>query len=93
MDKQVIFDGVVKALQEILTAKNDLGGSSKIDWDTDIYNDLGLDSLELLDLLSALEERFGVNPDQYEANDKRTVSQIVEYTTHLIDDASKGREG
>ena len=51
---------------------------------TDIVTDLGMDSVESLDFMTALEEEFGVDPDQFEANRKRTIGEIVDYVIDLL---------
>ena len=55
----------------------------KIEWDTDVIDDLGVDSVETLDLMNAIEEEFKVNPNLSEANTKRKVHQIVDYIIEL----------
>jgi len=92
MDKNQVFQRVSKVLSDILSARDPRNKAKlpKFDWITDIYDDLGLDSLELLDLLTGLEEEFQVNPDQYEANDKRKISQVVDYIVKLIKEKEDG---
>ena len=60
------------------------GKKEKLAADTDIYADLSIDSVESLDFLTALEEEFGVNPDQFEAAQKRTVREIADYIMQLL---------
>lgn len=55
----------------------------KIEWGTDVIEDLGVDSVETLDLMNAIEEEFKVNPNLSEANTKRKVHQIVDYIIEL----------
>ena len=90
MDRKQIFERVNKILLKILASKPtpDSMKVTVLDWNTDIFTDVGLDSLESLDLLTGLEEEFDVNPDQYEAVDKRKISQIVDYVIEL----SNGRK-
>ena len=92
VDKNEVFQRVTMVLSSILLAKSQRYKEKfpKMDWDTDVYDDLGLDSLELLDLLTGLEEEFQVNPDQYEANHKRKISEIVDYTIQLIKEKADG---
>lgn len=54
-----------------------------ITFDTDIINDLSIDSVETLDLLNGIEEAFDVSPDLHVANTKRQVGQIVDYIIEL----------
>ena len=87
LEKQEIFGRVKKILSEILASKTETDQKHPLTltWDSDIFDDLGLDSLESLDLLTGLEEEFGVNPDQYEAVDKKKISQIVDYVIELCE--------
>lgn len=55
----------------------------KLSWDTDLVDDLGVDSLETLDVMNAIEEEFQVSPNLHEANSKRTIHQIVDYIVEL----------
>lgn len=55
----------------------------KIEMDTDVVHDLGVDSIETLDLMNAIEEEFKINPNLSEANTKRKVGQIVDYIIEL----------
>ena len=43
----------------------------------DFFEVLGIDSLQALDLLTELEERFGVEIPDYELQDVRTFSGLV----------------
>ena len=90
MDRKQVFERVNKTLLKILASKSTPYNTkvTVLDWNTDIFTDVGLDSLESLDLLTGLEEEFGVNPDQYEAVDKRKIGQIVDYVIEL----SNGRK-
>ncbi len=55
----------------------------KLSWDTDLINDLGVDSMETLDLMNAIEEEFQISPNLNEANSKRKICQIVDYIIEL----------
>lgn len=92
MDRPEVFERVQKVLADILVAKDSKNKARgpKIELESDLYSDLGLDSLELLDLLTALEEEFDVNPDQYEAATKRKVVEVVDYTIQLMKEKSDG---
>ena len=45
--------------------------------DQDFFEVLGIDSLQALDLLTELEDRFGVEIPDYELQDVRTFSGLV----------------
>ena len=85
-DRQQIFQQISEIVKDILFSE---AGRLKerqavITMTTDIYTDLGMDSVESLDFLTALEEEFGVNPDQVEASRRRTIAQIVDYIEELL---------
>ncbi|ODQ60098.1 hypothetical protein WICANDRAFT_22907, partial [Wickerhamomyces anomalus NRRL Y-366-8] len=44
-----------------------------------IITDLGLDSLDAVEYLVAVEEEFDIEMDENSANQLKTVGQIVEY--------------
>ena len=44
-----------------------------------LAHDLGVDSLEYVSLVLALEERFGIDMPDEEAEQLRTVQQLIEY--------------
>lgn len=51
----------------------------KINRDTDIANDLGADSLDIAELMIALEEQFDINIDENDAQNVTTVGQVIDY--------------
>ena len=55
----------------------------KLTLNTDLIEELGVDSLESLDLMNAIEEEFQVSPNMNEANSKRKIHQIVDYIIEL----------
>lgn len=73
-----IFEKLLRSMQEKDASKRPM-----ITFDTDIINDLSIDSVETLDLLNSIEEVFGVSPDLHVANTKRQVGQIVDYIIEL----------
>lgn len=75
-----IFSKLLRSMQE-----KDLKKHSIISFDTDIVNDLSIDSVETLDMLNGIEEEFGISPDLHTANTKRTVGQIIDYIIELQD--------
>ena len=83
LSRDEVVRRVLAVLFNLLSVRKGDGGvrriekEEKITPDTDIYTDLSIDSIESLDFLTGLEEEFGVNPDQFEANQKRTFHQLV----------------
>lgn len=52
--------------------------------DADLYKDLGLDSLDAIDLVVALERKFGFKVEEGAAKLIRTVNQLYEFVAmHL----------
>ena len=47
--------------------------------DTDIVDDLGADSLDVVEMLMSLEDNFNIQVEDEEAANLLTVSAIVEY--------------
>ena len=85
-NREEIFKRVSKIVSIVLfsEARRRRDQHQEITMTTDIYADLGMDSVESLDFLTALEEEFDVNPDQFEASQKRTITQIVSYVEELL---------
>jgi acyl carrier protein len=53
--------------------------------DTDIVNDLGADSLDVMEMLMALEEEYGILVVDDDVSELRTISEIVEFVESKID--------
>ena len=56
----------------------------KITRDTDIMNDLGADSLDLVELIMTLEEEYGVNVVDDSVYEHKTVGEIANFIETLI---------
>ena len=52
--------------------------------DTNIYDDLGADSLDAVELVMSLEDEYGITIPDEAANDLVTVGKIVEYLEKVI---------
>ena len=52
---------------------------STIDADTNIVEDLGADSLEIVDMLMAIEENFGITVSDEEALTIKTVKDVADF--------------
>ncbi len=68
----MVFDKV----REILASQFGSDGDT-IDENTDIANDLGADSLDLVELMMSLEEEFGVLITDEMAKEVKTVGELV----------------
>ena len=56
----------------------------KITRDTDIMNDLGADSLDLVELIMTLEEEYGISVTDESVYENKTVGQIADFIESLI---------
>ena len=52
--------------------------------DTDIMNDLGADSLDLVELIMTLEEEYGISVTDESVYDHKTVGEIADFIESLI---------
>ena len=70
---------IFEKVQAILSSQFDVDAAS-ITLDTDIVDDLGADSLDLVDMLMSLEDEFSIGEVPDEMVEKiRTVGQLVTY--------------
>ena len=70
---------VFEKIKEILSNQFDVEADS-ITLETDIVDDLGADSLDLVDMLMSLEDEFNIGEVPDEMVEKiRTVGQLVTY--------------
>jgi len=70
----MVFDKV----RSILASQLDID-EDKIARDTDIAEDLGADSLDVVELMMAVEEEFGINFDDEDLTGFKTVADVVRY--------------
>lgn len=77
-----------KLLEEIrpLIAKSAKVDPQEIALDADLFMDYGIDSLEGLKLLAALEQRYGITIPDHELMHLNTLGRIIE----AIDQARRG---
>lgn len=67
-----------KILEELLAASESSLEASEIDAQTDLRDDLGLDSLQAVTVVMALEQEFDVEVDDQEIDGLRTVGDILD---------------
>lgn len=61
-------------------AVNQIGiDESKVKPESDIIKDLGLDSLDIVDMLMYVEEEFGVTIDDGDVAEMKTVADVVKF--------------
>jgi len=70
----MIYDKVVQILSYQLGLED-----KKISASSDIFEDLGADSLDVVTLLMSLEDEFGLTIDDDRAQDFHTVGDIVSF--------------
>ena len=74
----MIFEKVQKALAEQFEDSPDT-----ITLDTNLVDDLGADSLDVVELIMSIEDEFGVSISDEEAANLVTVQRIVDYVEKL----------
>ena len=84
-NREAVFKQLQSILMDLLKVRQekDPGNRQVLSWDTDLVDDLGIDSVETLDLLNVIEDRFDINPDIHEVNSLRKVHEIVDYVVQL----------
>lgn len=74
----MIFENVQKALAEQFEMELD-----SITMDTNLIDDLGADSLDVVELIMSLEDMYGIAISDEDAAQLYTVRRIVEYIEKL----------
>ena len=74
----MIFENVQKALAEQFEMEAD-----SITMDTNLIDDLGADSLDVVELIMSLEDEFGIAISDNDAAQLYTVGRIVDYLEKL----------
>ena len=74
----MIFDNVRNALAEQFEVD-----AESITMETSLIDDLGADSLDVVELIMSLEDLFGITISDEDAAQLHTVSRIVEYLEKL----------
>lgn len=76
----MIFEKVQKLLAESLN----IDDPSKITLESNVVQDLGADSLDMVEMLMSLEDNFGITVPDEAANELVTVGAIVKYIEEHI---------
>jgi acyl carrier protein len=74
MENEEIFDKVKIVVVDRLSAEED-----DVTEDASFIDDLGADSLDIVELVMALEEEFGISIPDEEAENIKTVGDAVSY--------------
>lgn len=61
----------------------------KISLEADLFKDLGLDSIDALDMIGMLESRTDIDVNEEELKKIRTVKDVVDYVVKKLSDAKK----
>ena len=69
---------VLEKVKAILVEQFDVE-EDKVTADTDLQEDLGADSLDVVDLLMSIEDEFGVEVPDDEIENIKTVGSLVSY--------------
>lgn len=69
---------VLEKVKAILAQQFDVE-EDKVTADTDLQEDLGADSLDVVDLLMSIEDEFGVEVPDDEIENIKTVGSLVSY--------------
>ena len=77
---------IFEKVQEALATQFDKN-PSEITRDTDIINDLGADSLDLVELIMALEEEYGITISDESVYEHKTVGDITTFVEQLVKEA------
>jgi len=74
---------VLEKVRELLAEQLEIP-VDEINIDTDIVEDLGADSLDVVELVMSLEEEYGIVITDENAGDLRTVRQVVDFIEKLV---------
>ena len=77
----MVFDQVKESLADILSCDAD-----KIDLDTDLVRDLGVDSIDTVELIMAVEDTYDIKISDKDAEDLKTVGDVVEFIEDHLED-------
>jgi len=74
---------VFEKMKEVLAEQLDVDAGT-ITRDTDLMNDLGADSLDLVELIMTLEEEYGISATDESIYEHKTVGEISDYIETLV---------
>ena len=74
MEREEILDKVKEVIVEQLNVEED-----DVNEDASFIDDLGADSLDIVELVMALEEQFGISIPDEDAESIKTVGDAVDY--------------
>ncbi|MGH2705019.1 MAG: acyl carrier protein [Actinomycetota bacterium] len=74
---------IFEALKEVLTTRLKVE-EDKIKSDANLFDDLGLDSIDLMSAVMAIEERFSVEVSDKELENVTTVGEAVDLLSEKV---------
>ncbi len=78
MPTQVRTEEITSKIEEIITEKLGIEGST-LPRNASFTNDLGLDSLDVLETFAELEKKFHIRIADEDAEKLRTVGSVIDY--------------
>ena len=79
MADQKIYDALKEVLVTRLRVEED-----QIKPDADLFDDLGLDSIDMMTAVMAIEEQFGIEVSDDEVEGVKTLQQAVDLLTQKV---------
>ena len=76
---------IFEKLRELLCAQLEID-EDKITMDTHIVNDLGADSLDVVELLMSLEDEYDITITDDAVRELFTVREVVEFVEKMLDE-------
>lgn len=73
------MEGVFEKIRDVIVEQLGVEDAELITMDTTFIDDLGADSLDIVELIMALEEEFDIEIPETEAEKISTVGDVVEY--------------
>lgn len=73
------MEEIFEKVREVIMDQLGIEEEDKITMETTFIDDLGADSLDVVELIIALEEEFGIEIPETEAEKIVTVGNVVEY--------------
>lgn len=83
------MDTIFDRVKEVISEQLGIEDVSTITIDTTFIDDLGADSLDIVELIMALEEEFDMEIPEAEAEKITSVNDVVEYIKAHGDDKNK----
>ena len=90
-DKDKIFQCVTKNVTALLqmTHRDDQSLIEKLNYKTDIFDDLGIDSIEVMDLLGMLEKEFEATFKVDKFGQRRTIGDVIEFISDQLSERNR----